>query len=337
MSKVIDIEEYGHIVLDISIEDFEKSGFALGDIVHVSSGDFSMDMPFFNGYYVDRGEYLLNAYPGNTNISVGINYGNFTKETGIGIGDEVTISLKEKAGALSIQNINNIVYTNNRADYDSDEIFANFRPITAGRIAKGALYRSASPVDNKYNRAAYANPFAEAVHINTVVNIPNTNDDIERFFLEKDFSSAYYKQLYEKGNVIALGLPIDYTSDGFPRGIASGLSFMSKHEPPYLVHCIEGKDRAGFISMVLEAFMGAKIDEIVDDYMISYINYYKIKPHTKKYEAIINRHILPMLCSVVGTDAPKTVNMADATADYLIQNGMPSSEIKTLREKLSGF
>lgn len=48
----------------------------------------------------------------------------------------MTITMKEKAGALTEQKINSLVYTNDRTDYDSDEIFANFRPVTVGEIGE---------------------------------------------------------------------------------------------------------------------------------------------------------------------------------------------------------
>ena len=70
---VAEIEKYGHARLDITIEDFERAGFALGDIVTVSVGSYTGDMPYLNGYYVDRGDAMLRAYPGHDNIALCIN------------------------------------------------------------------------------------------------------------------------------------------------------------------------------------------------------------------------------------------------------------------------
>ena len=132
--KVIEIEKYGHARLDITVEAFTAAGFELGDIVTVKAGSYEGDMPYFNGYYVDSGEYMVRAYAGHENIAVCINYGKFAETAGIGVGDEVTITMKEKAGALAEQTLNALEYTNDRADYESDEIFANFRMITAGSM-----------------------------------------------------------------------------------------------------------------------------------------------------------------------------------------------------------
>ncbi len=81
---VAEIEKYGHARLDITIADFNGAGFALGDIVTVTAGDFTGDMPYLNGYYVDRGEPMVRAYPGHTNIALCVNYGKFAEAAGVG-------------------------------------------------------------------------------------------------------------------------------------------------------------------------------------------------------------------------------------------------------------
>ena len=159
--KVIEVDKFGHARLDITIEEFNAAGFELGDIVTVKTGTFEGDMPCFDGFYVESGEYMVRAQPGDETISVCINYGNFAEAAGISPGDEVTITLKEKAGALTTQRINSLVYTNEPTDYDSDEVFANFRPVTVGDIGEGKLYRSCSPVNNECGRRAVAGRLIE--------------------------------------------------------------------------------------------------------------------------------------------------------------------------------
>ncbi len=189
-SRISHIEGYGHADLEITPEAFDAAGFALGDIVTVSVGSYTGDMPYLNGYYVDRGEHLLHAYPGTDVIAV------------------------------------------------------------------GRLYRSSSPVDNRYDRAAFSCALAEQNRINAVMNLASTEEEIVACFAAPDFASAYYRELYESGRVILLGLPINFDSAEFAKGIVRGLTFLSEQDPPYLVHCTEGKDRAGFASMVLEALTG---------------------------------------------------------------------------------
>jgi len=51
-----------------------------------------------------------------------INYGNFASTYGLKVGDPVVIELKEKDAYKSELEIRHLVRTNNRADYDSDEV-----------------------------------------------------------------------------------------------------------------------------------------------------------------------------------------------------------------------
>ena len=337
--KVTEIEKYGHALLDVTIEDFNNAGFALGDIVTVTAGTYAGDMPYFNGYYVDKGDYMVRAYPGHTCIAVCINYGKFAETAGIGVGDSVTIALKETAGALDVQVLNSLVYTNERADYASDEIFANFRAVKAGEIAEGKLYRSASPINNENNRAAIANSLVEAALVKSVMNMGDTAEEIAAYAAAEDFNSAYYKGLCDGGNVIALGMPVNFSSDEFAAGIVQGMTFLAQHEAPYLVHCTEGKDRAGFASMLLEALMGATQDEIVADYMLSYVNYYGIDPvaEADKYNMIAEKNVVEMLRVVAGAaeDASlEGIDLAQAAESYLLKHGMTAEDIAALKANL---
>ena len=332
---IIEIETYGNAVVDITIDEFEEMGFNLGDIVTVTTENYSGDMPYFNGYYTEQGEYLLRAYPGTENIAVCITYGDFAEAADAQVGDTVTIDLKEDDGALAEQEINNLVYSDDRYDYSLDRVFANFRPVVMGDIAAGKLFRSATPVDDSFCRAVYANELAELVRINSVMNLANTDEEVTECIEREGFSSDYYRALFEDGRVIALGMPIDFDTEEFAQGIARGLTFLSEQDPPYLVHCTEGKDRAGFASMVLEALMGASAEEIVADYMVSYRNYYGIEPGTKKYDLIVNKNIMLMLPIIAGTDDLENVDLADATEAYLINNGMEQESLARLKEKLS--
>ena len=331
-AQVVEIEKYGHAQLDITIEDFNKAGFALGDIVTVTAGTFTGDMPYLNGYYVDRGEFMVRAYPGHTNIAVCINYGKFAETAGIDVGATVTIALKEKAGALTLQEINNLTYTNDRADYASDAVFANFRAVKEGK-----LYRSASPVDNQYNRAAFANELIREAGVQGVMNMANTEEEISACFAAEDFASPYYKELYESGKVIPLGLPINFSSDEFGEGIVKGFAFLAEQDTPYLVHCTEGKDRAGFASMMLEMLMDWSESEIVADYMTSYTNYYGIEAGTEKYNMIAEKNVKEMMRSVAGLETGAALEGVDwkaAAEAYLTGHGMTEDALKTLEQKL---
>lgn len=148
ITEVSDISIYGHAVLNTTPEILLASGITIGDTVTVSVGNFTLDIPYLDGFYVGFGDYLLWCTPHNT-IEICINYGNISKKHGIQIGDTVSLTLKEKGGSLAIQEIAGGQYSYNRKDFSSDEIFANFRMVTLGSIAENTLYRSASPINNE--------------------------------------------------------------------------------------------------------------------------------------------------------------------------------------------
>lgn len=331
-ARVVRIDEYGHAWLDITEADFTMSGFDLGDIVTVTCGSYAGAIPVFNGYYADRGECMLHVDPDGGDISLCVNYGNFSEMAGVGAGDAVTIAMKEKGGALATQEISNLVYSNDRAEYTSDEVFANYRP-----VAEGKLYRSASPIDNKANRAHYADRFIQEAGVQTVMNMANTPEAIAAFISAEDFDSPYYRDLFEAGKVFALQMAIDFTSEDFAAGIVKGFSFLAEGNTPYLVHCLEGKDRTGFAIMVLEALIGWNEATIVADYMQTYTNYYGIEPGTEKYDMIAEKNIREMLCIMAGLEygtSLEDISLKAAAENYLISHGMDEDTLKLLEEKL---
>ena len=209
-ATVIEIEKYGHAVLDITTADFCAKGYSLGDVVFVRFGSFESEMPFFDGYYTNPGDVMLRGLAPEKNIAVAINYGDLSQETGIALGDTVEISMAEKAGMLDYQELCALKYSNDRADFSDDAVFANFRPVTAGSIGSGKLYRSASPINNAHGRASYANDFIEAAGVATVVNLADSEEDIAEYCAAEDFDSDYYLSLYESGKVIVLDMTANF-------------------------------------------------------------------------------------------------------------------------------
>ena len=151
---------------------------------------------------------------------------------------------------------------------------------------------------------------------------------------------AYYRSLYENGRVIAIDLTGNFYSDDFAASVAEGLTFLAQNDSPYCIHCTEGKDRAGFAAMLLEALMGATLDEIICDYMISFYNYYGIdkEREPQRYQAVLDTNLMEMLCHVTGAGSVEKLeqmNLETAVTAYLLNAGMSQEDILTLKEKLS--
>ena len=86
-ATIIEIEKYGHAVLDITTADFVAAGYELGDIVCVRFGMMEFTMPFYDGYYTNPGTVMLRGRTPESNIAICINYGDFSGETGTAVGD----------------------------------------------------------------------------------------------------------------------------------------------------------------------------------------------------------------------------------------------------------
>ena len=338
-ATVIEIEKYGHAVLNITKSEFEKEGFELGDIVNVRLGSCNSNMPFFDGYYANPGHIMLRGTSSKDYIAVCINYGDFSTVNNIKVGDIAVITMVEKGGMREIQELYALQYSNNRDDFLDDACFANFRSVTAGRIGEGKLFRSSSPINNKIGRANYANKLIKSVGVTTILNLSDSTEDIENYFKDNNVDTTSYRFLYENGYVLAINLTGNFYSDDFATSIAAGLTFLATNEPPYCIHCTEGKDRTGFVAMLLEALMGSTLDEIIDDYMLSFYNYYGINKELepKRYQAVLDINLMEMLFYVTGVESVeelKQVNLETCVTTYLINFGMKQEDIDKLKEKL---
>ena len=239
----------------------------------------------------------------------------------------------------AIQELYALQYSNDLNDYPNTATFTNFRAVTAGRIKEGKLYRTASPINNENGRANFANNFIESVGVATVLNLSDSYQDVEKYLANTNCNSEYYRNLYANGKVIAVDLTGNFYSDEFAYSVVEGLNFLAKNEPPYCIHCTEGKDRTGFTAMILEALLGATLDEIIDDYMLSFYNYYGINKdkEPKRYQAVLNVNLMEMLSHVTGESVERLydINLETSITSYLIGVGMAQNDILTLKEKLS--
>jgi hypothetical protein len=81
--------------------------------------------------------------------------------------------------------------------------------------------------------------------------------------------------------------------------------------------------------------MGATLDEVIDDYMETYYNYYGVEKGSEKYDAIVNNNLIKVLNTTFKvTDIHKADLVAEAEA-YLTEDvGLTADEVATLKAKL---
>ena len=348
--------EFGGVYIKMTIDDFNKLGFEYGDSVTVefSNGYKLEDIPYYNGYYVDAGQRLLIAYPGYDYIKAAINYGEdlwerarlkssgnettLWKKAALEEHSTASVYLKERGKYKDVQEARDIHYSDDRTKYPSDIVFANFRDMEMGSLKRGMVYRSASPCDNQHNRAPYVDALIKQAGIKCILNLADNDTKIEKYISADGFSSPYFLELYNAGNVYPIALSMNYLSDEFAQKIARGLIDISVKEAPYLIHCTEGKDRTGFVCMLIEALAGAGYQEIADDYMVTYDNYYKINPEKEpvKYQTILEHNLDGMLQFIAGEGVDiRTADLSSCARNYLLKAGMTAEQIDIFLKRIT--
>lgn len=332
--EITAINQFGEPVLNMTPEEFNELGFAPGDSVDVTVGDDIVleDIPYFDGIYGKRNAERVLAYMGYLMVSA--QPSGFANVHDVSKGDKVTITLREKEGQMKLYKLYSATYSDDPADFDSTEAFINAREVKVAGIKSGTLYRGASPFDNTRGRAEAVSEYLEEKGINTVVNLAQSEETVMEDY---DSLPEYSKTLIDEGKVIFAEMSNDYQSENYSKALAETLTKMSEMEGPYYIHCLEGKDRSGFVCAVLEALCGATDNEIIDDFMLSFENYYNLEPGSKKYELMKDEGIVPMLQYIAGDEKADidSIDPQKAAESYLENIGLDQSAINNLKEKLA--
>ncbi len=337
-------EKFNATVVDISNQDFMDLGFSLGDSVSVYfSSHYSLkDVPYFNGYYVRNGEPVVVSYPSSNNLLITLNNIGIWSEANIDKFETktVTIKMNKKGKYKATQEALGQSYSLDINDYDNEVEFANFRSLKGGNLIDNLIYRGASPLDNSRNRAKVVDNLLKENDIKTIIDLADSLDDINNYLLEEDFSSNYAKNIYENDNLIYLNMGSGYTTSSYKEAVVKGIRFMLSHDAPYYIHCMEGKDRTGFVCLLIEALLGATYEEMCLDYMTTYYNYYKISEELSldKYNAVVNLYFdsfVEYLLDEVDKDILIKSSYVDSATRYLLDGGLTMEEITSFINKFS--
>lgn len=320
----------------VSNEEFSSLGFSLGDSVNITfSNGFSLsDIPYYNGYYVKNGEPVLVSYPSDEYLTLTYNNIGIWDNASLSESYTVSISLNEKEKYLVTQNALGQSYSLDRTTYSSDEEFSNFRPLKGGSLKDNFLYRGASPVDNSRLRAKITDSLLEKNNIKCVIDLADSTETMNKYMSQDDFSSTYTKSLFDQDNMVLLSMGSGYSTTTYATKLVTGLRFMLNHNGPYYIHCMEGKDRTGFVCFLIEALAGATYEEMKIDYMTTYYNYYKfsLENDPSKYNAVVNLYFdsfVECLDSQTKKEDYPSINLVSSAKEYLKMGGMNESEISS--------
>jgi protein tyrosine/serine phosphatase len=206
----------------------------------------------------------------------------------------------------------------------------NFREIRCGKIAPKTVFRASHPVQGDKQEPVIA-LLAARNRIAAVINLSDTVSGLKR----KAFFAPWYNRLFLNGKIIALGMDFSVTSGSYNQKLKKALQFIIKTEGPWLIHCHAGIDRTGFVSMVIEALMGATIDEISADYLKSFNSIYEssIYNYSNKSDSLV---VMRLLSVMSGSLTLSSQNLQGIAEHYLKNKiGLSNEEISALKMKLS--
>lgn len=206
----------------------------------------------------------------------------------------------------------------------------NFREIRMGNIPPNILYRSSHPIkDNKQEKAISL--LAAQVKIATVVNLCDTMSGL----MGKAVIAPWYYDLFTTGKVIALGMDFSVTSSGFKTKLKEALQFIIHTDGPWLIHCHAGIDRTGFVCMVIQSFMGAVLDDVINDYLMSFNSIFQSSVYisTEKADANVAMQILSVMSNSQKINSQNLQHIAETYLRSKI--GLSVEEVELLRMKLS--
>ena len=314
-AKYEDIGKYGEIRTPFTMDDFKNAGFEYEDTIKVTFLNKELIIPYVPSYRCTHsgGNVLVGSKMFKT-IPIVAFHSNFVKKNRIAVflenedrdidimvSKDITfpirfdLELYEKKGYSEEYKIYNLIRTNNREDYSdlSDEEYCNFRSVKGGRIKEGILYRSSSPIDPFMKRNKYADDCLKKYGIKTIVNLNNHMEDTRHF-------ENYLDTYYSKQNILFLNTNADVTSYNFGKSVLKAMRFINCHEGPYLVHCMEGQDRTGAICALFESLLSASKNELIEDFMKTYENFYRVKKGSEQYYKIVKGEIQEDIASIRG-------------------------------------
>ena len=180
-----------------------------------------------------------------------------------------------------------------RKFFETDEQFANFRPLILGNKESTIVYRSASALTDRYGRAQTVRKVMAKKGINTIIDLT----------------------------------PLHCTcnSEEFARGLVLRIKEgLIDSIPPYIIQCDAGKKRTGFACILLESLSGSHYWNIVIDYLKSYENNNRLAIHNNSVDVqkLIETQVNPKIRFIAGYDDEIShYNLKQNARSYLLKYG----------------
>jgi len=277
---VTGLSSYNQPKLDIKAEELFANDIELGDTFTITTPD----MEFYDAIllYNYQGMFMFDTFVNVEKdgfVSVGFVGKLITVETG----KQITLTHTGSSDRYSKTIEYNKGMTNNRADYDSDETFANFYEVTGGDLKPGILYRSYSPLYDpaKQSRSPYVNELAEEAGIQFEIALSYSDATVQDAVETLD---GYCLSLCEAGNYVAPAMGYLYFQQ--KEKTVAVLDSILDNDGAYLVHCNLGRDRTGFVILLLQSLCGCSAEEMMACEVQAFCNLHHVEPGTEEYKIV---------------------------------------------------
>lgn len=289
-TTVKEVNVYGNLDLNISFEDLSNNGYEAGDLVNVQiSGLEPMTIPIANAYLSAGYWGITLCISFDTPVpTLAVGNGSFADKIGGKEGDTVIISMSKKEGYKQEEEDMNLVMSTSRSDYQSDEMFANFRMVKVGKMKGQFLYRSSTPYNSEENpyRYLYTDSLAKAAGIKNVLDLAESSDAIDKMIASNQDVGPYCYDLYLKDNLFAKKMGVDIYLEKNAKVFADHIRYIIDNDPPFLINCLRGKDRTGLFCLLTGLLADATLEEIESDYVSSFVNFYFIEKNSARYNEV---------------------------------------------------
>ena len=349
-TEIESISKHGNLVLGITATELLRLGYRYGDVLDVRIGNFAIMGPLCTNYTdVEAGHVLVRACLEKDQemdeVVVAISSGDMAGTLQLGVKEEipdppgyrwdtdlasypVTLALQSKGGYLEEYELRRMLnFSIHREDYpeETDDEFANFRLVNGSRMGE-MLYRSSSPINSRYGRGKFADEAARRVGIRTWINLVDAESELESYPL---YADSYIRSC----DRICLNMGLGTENEEWHGKVAQGIRFMLEHEGPYLVSCTMGKDRTDFFVAIVQAVCGCNLDEMVEEFTLSYVNMYGVTPDEERYRILIDDIFLLVLGNAFGVEDLRTtpIPLEELARMYLLEAGVSDEEIARLR------
>ena len=181
--------------------------------------------------------------------------------------------------------------SNNRDDFASDEIFANFYEITGGSMADDRFYRSFSPLSATNDGSSTIT--SRAYFVNELGSNHGIDFDIALSFTDEKVQAAVADSKID-GHVVDVCAAGDYVAPNM-----TYLYFQHKDktktvldtiidegEKCYLIHCNQGRDRTAYVALLIQSLAGATPEQMSNDEARAFANLYNIADSSEEFKVI---------------------------------------------------